>query len=70
MIKHAQVRIRQDSTKNWQKTNPILRKRELAADITEKRFKLGDGITDWNSLKWCDTELAEILISGFDVYKR
>ena len=68
MLKYAQVKIRQDSTENWLKANPILRERELAADITEKRLKLGDGVTDWKSLKWCDTELVEILISGFDIY--
>ena len=70
MFKHVQVKIRRDTSENWQKVNPILRERELAADTTEKRFKLGDGVTDWNSLKWCDDELVDILISGFNIYMK
>ena len=70
MFKHVQVKIRRDTSENWQKVNPILQERELAADTTEKRFKLGDGVTDWNSLKWCDDELVDILISGFNIYMR
>ena len=70
MVKHVQVNIRRDTSENWQKVNPILNESELAADTTEKRFKLGDGVTDWNSLKWCDDELVDILISGFNIYMK
>ena len=62
------IKIRRDTSEQWEKNNPVLREKELAADTTLHRVKIGDGVTDWQNLGWCDEQLPEILASGFFIY--
>lgn len=48
----VKIQFRRDTAVNWQNTNPILSQGELGLDITNNRFKLGDGATAWNDLDY------------------
>ena len=43
---------RSDIAENWESKNPTLGKAEFGYDETNKKMKLGDGITPWNDLPW------------------
>lgn len=46
------ILIRADTAANWTAANPMLAKRELAYDQTNRALKVGDGRTRWNSLSY------------------
>lgn len=66
----AKTLIRSDSAANWREVNPTLLKGELGYDETNKKFKVGDGTTAWNSLSYVENgssgavELEPIIIEG------
>lgn len=53
--------LRRDTSDNWKKANPILRYGELVVDTTLNRFKLGDGVNNYNSLPYVDNELYRFI---------
>lgn len=50
----AKIVLRNDTAANWKMANPILLEGEFAVELDTKKFKLGDGTTPWNSLKYLD----------------
>ena len=46
------IKIRRDTTTNWESTNPILADGELGLDITVDQLKVGDGTTAWLDLPY------------------
>lgn len=52
------IKLRGDSTANWSINNPLLLEREIAVDTTLLRFKIGDGVTLYNSLPYMDAALV------------
>ena len=46
------IQIRNDSALNWGNYNPILARGELGIENDTKKFKIGDGVTAWNSLDY------------------
>ena len=46
------IQLRRDSATNWETENPILSAGEIGVDLTNNKFKLGDGSTAWNSLPY------------------
>lgn len=48
----AKIIIRKDTATNWTNKNPVLAVGELGYDQTNKRLKIGDGSTSWNSLDY------------------
>jgi hypothetical protein len=48
----TRIRLRGDSSENWQQVNPILGLREPAYDETTRQLKVGDGQTPWNELPY------------------
>lgn len=52
---NARIRIRSDTTDNWESYNPVLSASELVIEKTtlgSLKFKLGDGETNYNSLPY------------------
>ena len=47
----VKLQFRRDTAANWESENPILSEGELGLDLTNERFKIGDGVTAWNSLE-------------------
>lgn len=48
------IQLRRDTESNWQTANPALRQGEVGVDLTNKRLKVGDGFTNWNSLDYIE----------------
>jgi hypothetical protein len=48
----TRIQIRRDTEANWSSTNPTLSDGEISFDTTNKRIKIGNGSTAWNSLDY------------------
>ena len=46
------IQLRRGSAANWTTNNPVLAAGEIGTEVDTGKFKLGDGITDWNSLEY------------------
>ena len=60
-----QIQIRRDDTANWESKNPILAEGEIGYDLTENKFKVGDGISAWMGLEYSGggVDLTDIVTS-------
>jgi hypothetical protein len=60
-----QIQIRGDTLTAWVAANPTLAERELAVETDTLRFKVGDGLTAWNSLGYIEMsrELERVAVS-------
>lgn len=54
MAKNVTTKIqhRRDTATNWSTNNPTLAAGEIGYDTTNKKIKIGDGSTAWNSLPY------------------
>ena len=59
----TQIQLRNDSKENWASTNPKLGKGEIGIELDTNLFKIGDGIQQWNDLKYAN-DVPEIDFSG------
>lgn len=48
--------IRNDNSTTWTTKNPILLKGELGFELDTRKFKIGDGATNWNSLPYANIQ--------------
>ena len=64
MATYIKIKIRRDSTINWENVNPILDLGELGADMTKHGLKVGNGLDKWKDLPFCSPELVNDLITG------
>lgn len=68
----VKVQFRRDTAANWSSNNTVLSQGELGLDTTNQRFKIGDGVTAWNSLdnaqytNKAETFLATTTLAGSD----
>jgi hypothetical protein len=46
------IQVRRGTTSEWINTNPTLSAGEWGLDTSTKRYKIGDGLTAWNSLPY------------------
>lgn len=60
-IVKSQIRIRRKTATQWQNENPVLAEGELGLDLTNKKIKVGDGSTAWNSLPYITVSNANQL---------
>lgn len=67
---NTRIKNRTDTTSNWTTVNPILEKGEIGFEDTgsEMKFKVGDGISHWNSLDYVATP-DEIQIGNIEPTK-
>lgn len=49
---YARLQLRGDTAANWTAANPVLAAREMALESDTGKFKIGDGVTAWNSLAY------------------
>lgn len=56
-----QVQLRRDTSVNWSSNNPVLATGEIGvvSDGAMRVFKMGDGITSWNSLGLIGDSVAQ-----------
>jgi hypothetical protein len=56
----SRIQIRNDIAANWVTENPILLKGEIGIENDTRKFKIGDGSTTWNSLKYASAHEVQI----------
>lgn len=47
-----QLLLRRGTTAEWTSANPVLADGEIGLDTSQDKFKIGDGVTAWNSLSF------------------
>jgi hypothetical protein len=62
----VQIQIRRDTTANWAAVtpSPVLAEGELGLDTDSGEYKLGDGITSWDSLPVHINGESQISLNG------
>lgn len=70
----VKIQIRNDSKNNWTTQNPVLLKGEMGVETDTRKFKFGDGVSDWKTLEYASATGAIIMNkaptptdSGYDV---
>lgn len=66
-IINTKILLRNDNSFNWANNNPILSKGQIGIQTDTKKFKFGDGLTQWNRLSYgagADIPLASSLVDG------
>ncbi|MDE6200379.1 MAG: hypothetical protein K2M47_00895 [Clostridiales bacterium] len=48
----AKIQMRNDTADAWKSKNPVLDVGEIGYDVTNKKTKIGDGVTPWVDLDW------------------
>jgi len=48
----VQIQLRRDTAADWSSNNPVLALGEMGFETDTLRYKLGDGVTAWNSLTY------------------
>ena len=46
------IQLRRDTAANWASVNPVLADGEIGYEKDTKQIKVGNGITQWNSLQY------------------
>ena len=57
-----QIQFRRGTGAEWSSANPILAQGELGIDLDVNRFKIGTGVTSWNSLNY--TAVFDVVIQS------
>lgn len=61
MARYVTITLRRDSALNWYVNNPKLALGEAGIDMTNFRFKVGNGIDNWNELPYMNDDLYKTL---------
>ena len=51
-ILKTRIQLRHDTAANWTAKNPVLMVGELGFEIDTNKFKIGDGVKEWNALEY------------------
>lgn len=57
---NTKIQIRNDVASAWTSANPVLMKGEMGIESDTKKFKFGDGTTEWNNLGYASTDEVTI----------
>ena len=61
----VKFQFRRDTAANWESNNPILSEGEFGLDLTNQRFKIGDGVNTWDNIEFSQyTNKAETFNSN------
>lgn len=70
----VKIQIRNDTKNNWTTQNSVLLKGEMGVETDTRKFKFGDGVSDWKTLEYASATGAIIMNkaptptdSGYDV---
>lgn len=60
----TRIRLRRDTTANWEANNPILAQGEVGVDITNNNMKIGNGSDVWTDLEYVSQAAMQNLDGG------
>ena len=52
MSNYITIKLRRGTQAQWAATNPVLAEGEFGAETDTRKFKIGNGVTAWNSLSY------------------
>jgi hypothetical protein len=52
MSNYITIKLRRGTAAQWTNTNPVLAEGEFGAETDTRKFKIGNGVTAWNSLQY------------------
>jgi hypothetical protein len=55
------IQLRRDPAATWTGNNPVLADGEFGYEKDTKKFKIGDGVTEWNDLEYRTSATLEEL---------
>jgi hypothetical protein len=64
MARNTLIQVRRGDSVSWSGVNPVLNAGEWGFDTARERYKIGDGLTAWNSLPWASIRPVEDDIVG------
>ena len=56
----VRISLRNDTALNWTTQNPVLVKGEMGIESDTRKFKFGDGVSSWSSLKYASATPAVV----------
>jgi hypothetical protein len=54
------IQLRRDTATAWTAANPVLAQGEIGLDLTNRKIKIGDGATAWNTLTYWDDKETDL----------
>lgn len=57
-VLESRIQLRNDTAANWAAANPVLLKGEIGIELDTRKIKVGDGTTDWVSLKYLSDDIV------------
>lgn len=54
------IQLRRGSSAEWESVNPVLKEGEPGFDTTNRKMKIGDGVTPWKDLDYQESGIGEI----------
>lgn len=66
-VENKRMQQRNDTAANWSSVNPVLAAGEVGYDTTNKKFKMGDGTSNWNTLDYYEAGAAVTEGDGIDI---
>lgn len=58
VILDSQIQLRNDTAAAWKAANPVLLKGEIGIEIDTRKIKIGDGISNWNALRYISDDVV------------
>ena len=50
----VKIQLRRGTAQQWSTNNPVLAEGELCLELDTKKFKIGDGIHNWNDIPYAE----------------
>lgn len=60
---------RRDVAAKWKAVNPVLQEDEIAVETDTRRFKIGNGKTEYKYLPYNKDKIPKKIVNGFTVYR-
>lgn len=64
----SQIQVRRGTATEWSNSNPILAQGEIGFEIDTNKIKIGDGLTNWDSLSYANSPdvnfVPQLLMGG------
>jgi hypothetical protein len=62
----SRIQLRRGLSAEWTTANPILAEGEMGVELDTKKYKIGDGITQWVTLQYSTGTKADIGLGNVD----
>lgn len=62
----TRIRVRRDTTANWEAANPVLLEGEMGFDSDQQRLRVGDGTSEWTDLPGLVGDVPDDVMNDID----